>query len=710
MKYLLGACCMFLTYSAAAQQKIYVSTKGADNAAGTVAKPLKTLSAAMLLANQQARTGKVKAMQILLGEGTYFIDTTIEITEKNWQANIPLTIQASGHVIIHGGRILPANALKPLKDTARFIPAMRNKIKQVNLQEAGIANIGKLRPVGFSRAFGPAWMEAFFNGKPGRLARWPNDSTVMIGKLIDSGAVPRNGDYTIRGGKFTYEGTDRPSRWKSPATTWIFGYFMWGYADDAVPLKSINTETKTITTVLPTMYGFGTGKPWRAWYAYNLPEEIDLPGEYYVDTDTRTLYCLPPDTLKQLELSVLEEPMLAIEGVSNVRIEGIHFTCSRGMGIYMERTQGVRINNCTFSNLGMMAVNMGKGTYAENEHVHAQSGTPKSRIVGTIIQHIYANSTFDREAGTDNGIENCVIFQTGAGGIFLSGGNRLTLEPGRSFVRNCKISNYNRIERSYRPGIWMIGVGNLIANCEIFDAPASAIFMHGNDHIVEYNNIHNVAMEVDDMGAVYFGRNPSEQGIIVRYNYLHHIGGKHKTMAVYHDDGACGMQVYGNVFYKAATVAGFIGGGMDNTYTNNIFIDQKYASHIDDRLKSWASAMLLPNGLYRERLDLVNYTQPPYATKYPHLKNYFEDDPAMPKRNTFSNNLLVNVFKRTEGHEEWLPFTKDNLDVKHDPGFINYAGEDFRLKKDAEVWKQLPGFKQIPFEKIGYRPAKKIKR
>ena len=164
MKYLLGACCMFLTYSTAAQQKIYVSTKGADNAAGTASKPLKTLSGAMLLANQQARTGKVKAMQIVLAEGTYFIDTTIEITEKNWLPHIPLTIRASGHVIIHGGRILPANALKPLKDTARFIPAMRNKIKQVDLQEAGIANIGKLRPVGFSRAFGPAWMEAFFNG------------------------------------------------------------------------------------------------------------------------------------------------------------------------------------------------------------------------------------------------------------------------------------------------------------------------------------------------------------------------------------------------------------------------------------------------------------------------------------------------------------------------------------------------------------------
>ena len=37
----------------------------------------------------------------------------------------------------------------------------------------------------------------------------------------------------------------------------------------------------------------------------------------------------------------------------------------------------------------------------------------------------------------------------------------------------------------------------------------------------------------------------------------------------------------------------------------------------------------------------------------------------------------------------------------NDPGFVNMAKMDFRLKPDAQVFKDLPGFQPIPFEKIG---------
>jgi hypothetical protein len=42
-----------------------------------------------------------------------------------------------------------------------------------------------------------------------------------------------------------------------------------------------------------------------------------------------------------------------------------------------------------------------------------------------------------------------------------------------------------------------------------------------------------------------------------------------------------------------------------------------------------------------------------------------------------------------------------NMAYDRDPGFVNMGKMDFRLKPDAQVFKDLPGFQPIPFAKIG---------
>lgn len=115
-----------------------------------------------------------------------------------------------------------------------------------------------------------------------------------------------------------------------------------------------------------------------------------------------------------------------------------------------------------------------------------------SNEVGSYLQHLYSDTTFNRLGGTNNGITYCTIYNTGAGGIHLSGGDRLSLKSGENFVENTSIYNFNRIEKSYRAGIDISGVGNRISNCEIYNAPSMAILLHGNNHLIEYNDIHHV--------------------------------------------------------------------------------------------------------------------------------------------------------------------------------------------------------------------------
>ena len=63
------------------------------------------------------------------------------------------------------------------------------------------------------------------------------------------------------------------------------------------------------------------------------------------------------------------------------------------------------------------------------------------------------------------------------------------------------------------------------------------------------------------------------------------------------DDGACGMEVTGNIFYLAGSRAVLIGGGSDNAYRNNIFIEGSVAFHLDNRLMGWAKSNLDKDGL-----------------------------------------------------------------------------------------------------------------
>lgn len=116
--------------------------------------------------------------------------------------------------------------------------------------------------------------------------------------------------------------------------------------------------------------------------------------------------------------------------------------------------------------------------------------------------------------------------------------------------------------------------------------------------------------------------------------------------------------------------------------------------------------MLYKDGTFQKRLEAVNFKKPPYATQYPTLVKYFEDDPEIPKRDTFYRNVLVKITKRVEGLQERLPFMDSNYETNEDPGFENYSTENFKLRKDAVIFKKIPGFRNIPFEKIGYKKVK----
>ena len=52
-----------------------------------------------------------------------------------------------------------------------------------------------------------------------------------------------------------------------------------------------------------------------------------------------------------------------------------------------------------------------------------------------------------------------------------------------------------------------------------------AIVFGGNEHLIEFNEIHDVCHESNDAGAIYGGRDWTMRGTVIRYNYFHDISG-----------------------------------------------------------------------------------------------------------------------------------------------------------------------------------------
>lgn len=688
-------------------KQLFISPSGNDKGNGTFDRPFATLEKARKTVRRILQNEKNIPVTVYFRSGNYFFKNSVIFDSlDSGSEDYPVTysVYKNETVSISGGISIPTKYATPVKDNAvleRFPYVAKNKILQIDLKKAGISNFGTLTPHGFARPFQPAPMELFYNKKAMRLSRFPNDTLIPLGKVLDPGSIPRNGDFSHRGGKFNFS-TDQPNRWKMAKDIWISGFFHYGYADDAVQIAEIDLKNKIISTKQETMYGFASGANFQRWFAYNLLEEIDLPGEYYIDRTAAVLYFYPlQEELKTIEVSMLEEPLVQLKNASFIHFNGLNFECSRGMGVYIEKGKENKIDNCIFRNLGILGVCIGKGIEPFTELKHEGDGEPVSGKLGSLPNYVYKHTTFDREAGIGHIVSNCEIYNTGAGGISLGGGERLTLTKGNNQVINCRIHDFTRLDRSYKSGVNIDGVGNTIRNSEIYNCPGSAIVLHGNDHLIEYNSIHHAVTDGDDMGAIYYGRDPSELGNKVRYNFFHHIGNEHGLIvAVYHDDGACGMEVTGNIFYLAGSRSILIGGGNDNVYRNNIFIESPMAFHIDNRLLGWAKSSLDKGGIFEKRLEAVNYKRAPYSASYPALINYFEDTPGMPKRNFIENNVFINVKLVHNGRAGWSYFGKNYI-ASGDPGFENYDEMNFQLKPSSEIFKILPEFKATTFKKIG---------
>lgn len=657
----------------------YVSPTGSDANPGTKSKPFGTLERAREAVRTRNASGPVT---VWLRGGDYSRANALELSAADsGTATSPVVWSAfdNERVRLLAGRIL--TGFEPLTDEAvrsRLDESARGHVMQVDLRRLGITAFGEMKSRGFSRPTTSSHGELFFNHRPMTLARWPNEHAweKIAGFPNGSGQGDDHGGTIgeLPGG-FLYSG-DRPRRWRDTSDLWVHGYWAYDWANSYERVAKLDLDRRFIQTAPPHgLYGFRAGQ---RFHFLNVLEELDQPGEWFLDRGNSRLYFWPPAPIGSAEtlFSLLDPPAIRMTGVAFVTVRGLIIEATRGNGVEISGGQGNRIEGCLLRNLGNLGVSI--------------------------------------SGGTNHGVAGCDIFDTGDGGVSLSGGDRQTLTPGGHFVENCHFQRQGRWSKCYVPAVLMNGVGQRASHNLIHDHPHCAILFNGNDHLIEFNDIHHIALETGDVGAIYTGRDYSYRGNRIRHNYIHETGGVGMgSMGVYMDDCVSGAEVYGNVFYKVHW-AMFIGGGRDHRVENNLFVDCDPAVRADgrglDRAPVWRNMVndymrqqlaAVPAALYRERYPAMKsldaYYGPPGGSAI--SGDAFAGVP--PEGNSIVRNVCIGKWFDAGWHANPENFeVRDNFVRKDTNAGASPAG-GFKLPQDSPAWKL--GFHPIPFEQIGLR-------
>jgi len=510
---------------------LYVSTTGSDSNSGTSMAPFATIYKARLAVRALISANNLPAggVNVWIHGGYYNQTSTLAFDSgDSGTASSPIIYSAFPGELVYvtGSQTLNPAAFALVTSSSpvwsRIDASAQGNLYSVSLPSLGITDYGTIKQGGFGLSVVSA-LELFCNGQPMTLGRWPNAGQPFARTTTAQSST-----------QFTYSGT-RQQRWTQAPDIWLHGLWNTTWADYQLTVSSLNTTTGAITvSAAPFEFGIGANQP---FYAYNLLEEIDEPGEYYVDHSTGILYFWPPVALagSNLQVSMLEGSVIQLNTTSYVNFRNITFEASRGPLLQINSGTASGASGCLFRNCGEYAVSV---------------------------------------TGTSNGIDQCEIADSGEDGVILSGGVRSSLTAANNYVTNCRIHRAGRLSWAYHPGVNLNdGCGNLVAHNIVDEVPHSAVLITGNDHVIEYNEISRACQFTSDVGAIYSGRDWGYRGNVIDGNYIHHIQASAEgsnTHGVFLDDMMSSADVSGNVFYDISGAAIACGGGRDNTMTNNI--------------------------------------------------------------------------------------------------------------------------------------------
>jgi len=699
--------------------RFYISPEGCDEDAGTKDRPFLTVGRAQQ-ETRRARKASAEPIEVMVQPGTYYLSAPLVFGPEDSGTQYLASPEAV--TTLSGGRRI-GSAWKPFRNG-------------IMTSEVGDVEFTQL----------------FVNGKRQIRARYPKyDSENPL--VSGSGwvqAVAREG---LSDDEFRFDPlTFARRQWAKPSEGVVHAIADHEWGSVHFRIRDVDWENHRIKL------GEGGGQtneiyqgPGRIgnrsrFFIDNVFEELDSPGEWYLDRKNGTLYYLPPagvdmdqaivevpvlrhliefkgsyaDPIRDLTLSGFriahtastylkpyESPSLGdwsihrdgailAEGTKNCRIEKCYFDAVGGNGIFLNHyNDGFRVSDNTFTETGDSAVCLvgkshlrpGAGSvckYCGHRHPWAWDEPSEEIPSGCLI--------------TNNLIHDIGIFGKQVAGVFLSLAMKITI-------------SHNHIYHTPRAGICL------------------------NDgqwggHVIEYNDIHDTVRETGDHGPFNsWGREPYWCG-----NQSHgpasHPAGSVKEYARFTtiirnnrfrdshgwgidlDDGSSNYHVYNNLCIGISVK---LREGDGRLIENNIFVNPANPPGIhvgyennSDRFVRNIIVMNAHDDRPERDVDFTAQTGLGLVLQfiYPPLAGSMVQEIDSNLYFTDLGQAYVEVIPRpgtgaTKRYdfEQWRALGFDRSSLFGDPRFIDPAQGDYRIGPESPALKL--GFKTFPMDQFG---------
>ncbi|MDR1070643.1 MAG: cell wall-binding repeat-containing protein, partial [Gracilibacteraceae bacterium] len=735
---------------------IYIAPSGNDSADGTATSPLATLAGARdkIRALKESSGLPDGGVTVYVRGGTYPVTEPVFFDESDsGTANAPIRYAAypgetpvfNGGVYIKGsefseiiGEAESARLSRKAQDEVLCYDLFANGFSDDDLDYAkDFWQAGNLKEYVadeyYANDYSIPRMQVFIDDDALYPARYPNKTDgifaenpynqyLMIPEVLETGFDPDTERLNEKQCVFkTYE--ERIKDWKSLEDIVIFGMIGWEFFQDEIVAENIDTENMTIT-----LRGApSSGVMERGRYAFsNVFEELDAPGEYYIDKNTGMLYIYPTKDMKNAAVKISrfdESYIIDASGASHLAFSGLTFELTKGSVFHIAGGENCSVENCTLKNFGINGVTLGEWVLSIGNFAAVYDAEDKEEFQ----RYLGERSTAENVIG--HKITGCTFLNTGHAAADIRSCHSGYREPGGAVFASNTVKHSGLIGSAYRSGLLLSGCGITVTGNAFLFCRGQAIDGNIIDTEITYNEFCDSPSDMaEDTGAIYLNYMGQNDGVKIRYNYFHDItnrghynyGFDYARRSVAGYDNAQPFRDFSyNVIYNTPGIPNPMSPVSPSTTVNNVFIDCDYVldypdEYIRDHYKGETGREIIEtlntlpnyylNGLYKDPLWRENY--PDLYEFYEYMANEKQD--MRPVMAQVYNNLIVYLDKRMSGRATELPETVE-ADAKYgrvennhflyaDPGFTRARDHNFQLSRQTAA---QYGVEWLDMSKIG---------